>query len=1568
MIDKVIQILDANERLISDVYAYNFSSELMGKHTIAVEFIQPIQYDNNAVEIPFKFDINWHIYYGDDIFYLTTDTPTGEKNNTNRTIKYNLIFASRRNLLEDIFVKPFGKVYTDNDNDGYAGTSEVISDIIVGNAIGFYGDIYDFCQWMRKCLECTFGFITDSNGNNVLYNGKVTPKYTAKLNNISYTQQAPVRETLYNCELADKYSVQPHYSITEKKNIEAKGQTFFAMLQKMNEVFTYKKTLDGIEKKIGYTYDFKTEKFDINGVFYEYYTILINPRSDVVSDRDHHDIIFRYGGLSNAQGGLLSITRTTQDQKLPTRVYGVGSGDNLTPNYFYIKEDRRDERWFINGRKIKSVKDLADYYENSEEEIDKTKFYLIPNDKYPFIYDRYSYNKGLKHIATSSVGQSTATAQFVSTIRKVDAIDTVNNTITIGSQTMHVAECFVYLHRDHDNMWYAYTYYKQEDVTKWIGVWAELGMASYNQTTLLPRIPNGFETNGTTYNVPRSDLVLVKDMENIPEVLESAKIYIVLSQVTDSPTEYTATILKSGIINGWTLAEDYSTYERVNPYLKYISNVQELMPAETRSYVAGWRFGFLFAHYTSQHSPTDVSQSYVIDNSHRDIADWSDFHVDTWHKHYIYIKKDIYPLAFIPAYNVYENTLSQQDSVDWDLLGILETENGSEYYNKDVFEIGLKDFCIGLTYDGSQYDYTQCGNIWRPIDYYQNNALVQRYGIVEKRQDFQDIKPTITDVYYDNLGRLDELVDVYVPCLDQDSSEEDKSNPDKWGKYWEDTAFIVTDTETNRRYNTKVPDLIFPDNIEQQYVEFASNSPIIIDQNHGSLGITSTKKFVDFYNINNSEQLYNDPSYRFSLDIRDASLSFTYDSYFLDGTPHINEIMPLPMRYNINVLVLFLAYNVSQDQNGQYVYTNLFPKWRLLGTAQSNVEIRTKFISDDGTIIDEFYPSETVIGTDNIYVQKKSQNGLILKELVFYSNGLQFTALTQDELDHLSDTQDNNTLCYIDGTYYKVAFNTDFRNLDGWKKYTWKFASMIACGVNFTFNIRQEIDTHTYRLEYVRDIEEVSRPASFSEYISVPLDDLRIEFKAKVVNGGYYGRNIKSKTSHYHRGAYNQLGSGFRALLGNIATYRIKVSAGRVFDYTSREFFAYLKDIKFDPSINSFRGDAPADIVFSTGDLQGIENRFAFSNIVSHNTKELVEDETRTIYTNKEDGSTDMIYVNSKYRATLQFILPDTADNQSTYKYLPQRNIKPKQGDLFILENVIYPHNPYVYEAERRLSKALKDSIDADARLTYSIVFDDIRREQLGIDNTQLKVGNKIKIQNNSLVTTNNEYSLTFEITAVSIQKSEDSRYDKYTLTLKNYTKQKRLSTTISKNVLPISPTAITDLRNSAVNTNINNNRTINTLRAELELVNKTAESTNQSTTNNTLHLSTLQLDVDGKIEIVICETLPKELKNNTIYNILEEGSKTKVAKAIFYKNGAQYEYKEATDGKVLQVLNGVKDGKNQIFTVPNKYKADSTELYINGVRYFNQYDYWEFDGNGIKMNTYIPQKGDTALLLSTLE
>ena len=217
------------------------------------------------------------------------------------------------------------------------------------------------------------------------------------------------------------------------------------------------------------------------------------------------------------------------------------------------------------------------------------------------------------------------------------------------------------------------------------------------------------------------------------------------------------------------------------------------------------------------------------------------------------------------------------------------------------------------------------------------------------------------------------------------------------------------------------------------------------------------------------------------------------------------------------------------------------------------------------------------------------------------------------------------------------------------------------------------------------------------------------------------------------------------------------------FDYTTRQFFIWVKDIHFNPMLPAFQGDNAPDVVFSTGQVAGLDCKFVISTT---HCDGVVEDTTHTLNTQLKEFEVGSGLVHSKYMIALQMIEHQSEEQEkSLFRFLPAGYVAPQPKDLFIFENGIYPHNPYVYKAEMDLRKKMRLALKESKRYSYAITLDHIAIEQLGIDFNQIKIGNKIKVKNATILGSNNTE---FVIKSVTITRDSDSIYDKYQVVLDN--------------------------------------------------------------------------------------------------------------------------------------------------------------------------------------------------------
>lgn len=1500
-----LQILDNNENEVMRIYSYNFSSELLGKENITVELDLPIQYKNNE-EIPYPFETTWHIAYNNDFYYLNNINPTGVKNNEKRTIHYTLVFESKKNQLDNVYLKSFGRVFTDNDNDGYADDDEIISDVIFQGDSGFYGNFYDFAAFLRKNLEYVYGYITNNNGDIVQFNyvdsnninhTSVCPKYSVFLNKIDYSSvPIPENSLLVQVELADTQSLTPKYNVSDKENIDTSNVTFLGALKKMNEVFTYKETINGKKQDIGYTFDTKILSVtDINNNTHNVFCIILDGNRENVKDKNNNDVVFEYGGLKK-NGGLLSITRTTNENKTPTRIYGIGSSENLPINYFHIFEDRTNEIFELGGNKIPNLAYLESYFANGKhsDELDLSKYYLVPNKDFPFVWDRYFYASVEPEFAGVDFIQDGTFSIISSSVIECNSFNYIAKTyIALGDDSQAVKQML---------KGYIYTcaadacFYDATGEFHHTSIWNGVSDSFQNG---VPIVSNEFLETGTIQLSKDSALIYLVNADNYTlsdDERDEDKVYFIIRKTQDGTNSYHGSF-EIGVYTNGFYKDIYTTYERCNPFPKYITSLTNLMPECFRAYITGWYYGYLW----KQHYPLDDIR---IDSAYNIIeTNSSSFPYNQ--RMLIKVKKECgFPLAYMPTYD-------DETFVSWELLGLLDTKTNSEYYNLDLFNKGLKDFCFGIkvalisTAAGtiSKYDYSDCGKIWKPIDYYEKKELIEKYGVIETKQTFDDIKPSLVGQYVNGQGRLDELVDVYIPCINQNDT-------DKWGKYWEDVDYIEIGDDGNK-HNTLVPDLPIPEDIIEDKIEFYQK----IDSSKLSAYISGSFSFstvgIDF-NTRKDKYMY--------LSIDSDIPTFIELVNLNDGTGYKNQVIPVPMKYHATHYVI----GFIKDENN-----TTLEKYEKLVFFSGYITIGVQFTSSDG-IIEKY--SNLINRKKWNYWERNNYSILTKNEdiegYVYATNENYIAANVDNSRSIFFFSNTSNTKLVDKGSYGDLKGDTVLKGANplkntGWKKYELREVINFYTG-SVHYYLEKTSDTE-YTLEYVRNIDNGdSNGASQTFAINIP--NKEFEFSIKTVGGAANFTNLsKEYCNDWAKKCFEQ--NNCSAFCGVTDKSTINLKWAENFDFITQEFFIWIKDIKFNPTLSAWQGDSAPMFVFSSGDLAGIDNKFALSE--AHSSS-FIEDSSRSIQTDKDEDDNTQITVNSKYRATLRYILNDYADNKSIFPVLPQKNVKPSIKDLFIIENAIYPHNPYTYSAERKLYDKMKDLLDIESLYTYNIVFDDFVRTDKGINFTQLKVGNYLNILNKSLIISPDSSSdilksYQFTIKSVSITRSEDSLYDKYTLVLENLkkvynVKKNTLLATDNKlqdNVTTIITQKVTDNIITAINNSVNPTIT-------------TKKSSMQKTTKKTAYITPLRDSILRTRTDILTRTLNiQEIKNQTIKN------------------------------KKRGVLNGQKNGQNFIFTSETSFVIGTSELYINGVRYFLNDDYTEANDNQININTYIPKDDD---------
>ena len=1306
-----LEILDKNElNVFSDgrlIYVYDVHSELRGKQNITFELELPVLYENNK-EIAYPFGVDWHIQWFDEVYYLNTVKPSGVKNNEKRTIKYTLVFEGLSNKLDNVLIRNFARVYVDENHDGFADDDEIITDIELSSTPAFYGNIYDFVAYIRKNLNYIYGYLNDEY-QTVGGNKTVIPKYLIKFANIDYKQNGKlIAENFLEIEAAESNTITHKYSTSDRVSIELDGLSLLEALKKLNENFTYKEVINNNTEDVGYSFSFGTidlysdgglVKTDTN----EKYTIpcvIINPPSSYVRDSSGNAVVFEYGGLTK-DGGLLEITRTTDENKVANRIYGKGSSENLPVNYFRIYENEAIEGQAEDGQKyFKTQEELSQKVTNP----DPTKVYLVEDEEFVNVYDKWVWTRDEALILTASTSDETSV--------KIAENNTLPNVATGES----ISDIYLIQDNLDSSKYYAYWYNSLELQWESLGLWNKDGlMWGGTEQKTEPDFVSFFDSGDSSKEIEQSEvIVFIRKGANV--TTQDNKVYAYVSE--DGGT-YTCEYKKKYYGLGW-IPQGYMTYERVNPFPKHISSITNLMPECFRAYLAGWRYGYFYAK-DNNNTAQNLNLTEVDTD---DLIETVTVLPTTATANKIYRKKDVF-------YLVYIYTKDENGNLTVPILLGIYDDNTKGYFKK-----GLKDFAIGMTESAGVYDYTNCGKIYKPTNYYEDEELINLYGVIEKKEDFSDIKPSIVGQYISGLGRLDEVVDVYIP-----------SN----GYYWKDNQYI--NTIDGRRYNTQVPNLYIPQIMDGEMIISTGDFRVqTVNKNiYRTLfrDVSSVSNYI--YRLNTDTILSEE------VDLSNVDFSVR-SAMVLDMRVRGNIVLKKDAVYNGNTaqdfyfpcisydVVIPLYYRVLRKEENGNTFEEISSK-KLLGTLKKKVTYGIKFVKDGVEYSIKTPAKERVadgLWIDGFVYEYKDEG--VHKEVVYFSNGS--TLFIQN--NHPS---------------------TNITSKNGWKKY-------IAKQYGAAGWTREEEDGFT--MEY--DIVEEDYTESLNDdYYIEERGIYKVELSTQKNIMGYVNSVINAQS--YVNRLYCPMivkhfvdnNSNVRFEVGQVGKINSVLDIYEIWDYTTKEFFVWVKDIKFNPLLPAFQGEQAPSITFSTGALAGIDNKFAISTV--HCDGFIKAEGERAVNTElSEDTPTITGNVPSKYMMALKYVesgLTDTNDNQSIFYTLPQNNVQPKAKDLFIINDVRYPHNPYTYSAERKLAEELKKKTDQNVRYTYAVVFDNICRQKKGINYNLLKVGNRIYIRNNSLVTTYRQGTVyadkySFVIQQVSVKRSENSLYDTYTLVLGN--------------------------------------------------------------------------------------------------------------------------------------------------------------------------------------------------------
>ena len=549
---------------------------------------------------------------------------------------------------------------------------------------------------------------------------------------------------------------------------------------------------------------------------------------------------------------------------------------------------------------------------------------------------------------------------------------------------------------------------------------------------------------------------------------------------------------------------------------------------------------------------------------------------------------------------------------------------------------------------------------YKPITYYQDDEKVVTYGIKEERQDFTDIIPTIKGLYASKdgseLGRLDEIVDVYVP-------------PN--GEFWNDAVNVVTNLDTGTRYNRRVPYIYMPPqhSTREERATFGGKHIRYNDNGYTDLDVVFTKT-VDV-NLNNP----------LSVSVDTTPIRIVPD---LTDQPYFSKI-----RATIKT-----SAKIMKREGYQWVEVAGSMRYNGINTKIITVTHRPYYQEDGVNVYYQEEVGETILRTGLPVIVNKNLTEVFVK---------------------------------VAEGYERRYFSTN------------------------TPQIGDKVDDKVYYIESRLENNEVTVSADITRPVDVPLQgEYRVKFEMHITFSGathpYYGI-----MDHY-------------VVEINIRSFRITVTPRYGFNDSRKTFFIWTKELFFNPIHERWK-DEEVYIAFQSGKLAG--NKFAITSVHSESGfRGVFDDDSRTYRTTNEDG--DEILVPSRYCIELAMIENRTEDVNMFIDMPSFPALVPAKGDLFIIEGVKYPFDPYVLNAEQRLENALIEHLNKDSRYSYAITIDHIAINRLGINYNQLKAGNKIKIRNNSLAGTSGYDYASLTIKSVQITRANDQLLDRYVLNVSN--------------------------------------------------------------------------------------------------------------------------------------------------------------------------------------------------------
>ena len=953
------------------------------------------------------------------------------------------------------------------------------------------------------------------------------------------------------------------------------------------------------------------------------------------------------------------------------------------------------------------------------------------------------------------------------------------------------------------------------------------------------------------------------------------------SNVEGGDKEYVGRFIKLDMQNGFYYT-GLTTYERVNPFPKYLSVFSNLMPDIVRAYFAGWRYACLW-----------LSQYTTIGNAeYLEVQRNITHHEQEAHSPFIVVN-DIFRKIYLD----FPYTIDNEQETYRIFLGLFDTTLNDEDY-KDInqsFMRGVTDFikCDKTEYIGKEYgfdiyqlpqeetiEYKELGKTWKPTTYL-DAENIDTDNIIESTETF-DVKTSFVNCWVDNLGRLDEIVDVYIPnAFDEENI----------GKYWLDEHFydmtinslngdlgngerisiemyqnqkiMLVGLNSGTTYSGTYIEHILPNGAgtltyfintsfgqartikaggavlalanvsvmkkweNGQLVNYTVQPDVASNRLSGNLKLDIYNTYLQTYgeiapikikngdvlSLNLDEDLeinnlwlngVNQPSVIIPKGHKCKIYFATNNNFVVNAGAKIydavlganiqgsktKKIPCLPIPENereTSIETTNLTHNtpyVSKDIDITELHTNVYVDDYEQKTMciSNNIDIELSNVTEVGKYSIKFAAMNKLIDNNNQVIDTKQ-----LTSTFEFNQYIRFTN-TQNENDTYECTEFSSALPYylknwleITGSnigqnhYYKSKF------LDG-KYLNTTYASFVVLYYNTNdklihFEAKQysEIDNPTYtdldlddyptlkafktneytnkvqgktfNMSFFNDLDNAKRSLSH-DYLLTKKENL---VTAKIM---YVSSITKTKKDIMRQEAQKQ--------------YKIHISqkfsvTEPSFDYTTRQFFIWVKDIHFNPMLPAFQGDNAPDVVFSTGQVAGLDCKFVISTT---HCDGVVEDTTHTLNTQLKEFEVGSGLVHSKYMIALQMIEHQSEEQEkSLFRFLPAGYVAPQPKDLFIFENVIYPHNPYVYKAEMDLRKKMRLALKESKRYSYAITLDHIAIEQLGIDFNQIKIGNKIKVKNATILGSNNTE---FVIKSVTITRDSDSIYDKYQVVLDN--------------------------------------------------------------------------------------------------------------------------------------------------------------------------------------------------------